>query len=203
MPNILIVDDELGIRESLKGILEDEGYKPALAGSAEACLDEVRTRAFDVILLDVWLPGMDGLDALEQIREMEDPPEVIMISGHGTIETAVRATKLGAFDFLEKPLSLEKTLIVLKNALQAKRLRSENRDLKRTIAEKRHRGREHSDESASPADWPDGAHEWTRADIWRIWHGERVGRSRHPRPKPPQGRNVRGSELRRDSGRPD
>jgi two-component system, NtrC family, nitrogen regulation response regulator NtrX len=133
MPNILIVDDELGIRESLKGILEDEGYKPALAASAEACLDTLKQRSFDVILLDVWLPGMDGLDALEQIREMEDPPEVIMISGHGTIETAVRATKLGAFDFLEKPLSLEKTLIVLKNALDAKRLRSENRDLKRQL----------------------------------------------------------------------
>src|SRR5579883_2268216 len=133
MPNILIVDDELGIRESLQGILEDEGYKPALADSAEACLEIVRKRSFDAILLDVWLPGMDGLDALEQIRTMDDPPEVIMISGHGTIETAVRATKLGAFDFLEKPLSLEKTLIVLKNALEAKRLRSENRDLKRQL----------------------------------------------------------------------
>src|ERR1700739_2029976 len=129
MPNVLIVDDEHGIRESLKGILEDEGYKPALAESAETCLETLKQRAFDAILLDVWLPGRDGLDALEKIREMEDPPEVIMISGHGTIETAVRATKLGAFDFLEKPLSIDKTLALVKHAIDSSRLRRENRDL--------------------------------------------------------------------------
>ena len=99
MPNILVVDDESGIRQSLKGVLEDEGYKSAVAESAEACLDLLNKRAFDVVLLDVWLPGMDGLEALEKIRELENAPEVIMISGHGTIETAVRATKLGAYDF--------------------------------------------------------------------------------------------------------
>ncbi len=92
-----------------------------------------RKRPFDVVLLDIWLPGIDGLETLQKIKEMEDGPEVVMISGHGTIETAVRATKLGAFDFLEKPLSLEKTLIVVKNALETRRLRSENRDLKRTL----------------------------------------------------------------------
>ena len=85
----------------------------------------------DVVLLDIWLPGIDGLEALERIVEMDDPPEVIMISGHGNIETAVRATKLGAFDFLEKPLSIERTLIVLKNAMDAKRLRSENLEYKK------------------------------------------------------------------------
>jgi two-component system nitrogen regulation response regulator NtrX len=74
-----------------------------------------------VVLLDIWLPGMDGLETLEKIREFDNPPEVIMISGHGTIETAVRATKLGAYDFLEKPLSIEKTLILVKNAIEAKR----------------------------------------------------------------------------------
>src|SRR5512146_1585766 len=131
MHNILIVDDEAGIRQSLRGVLEDEGYKVAVVESGEACLDTLRRRSFDVILLDIWLPGMDGLETLEKIREAEDAPEIIMISGHGTIETAVRATKLGAFDFLEKPLSLEKTLILVKNAIEARRLRSENRDLKR------------------------------------------------------------------------
>ena len=131
MPNILIVDDEQGIRQSLKGVLEDEGYKASLAESGESCLEILGKHPFDVVLLDIWLPGMDGLDVLEQIKESESPPEVIMSSGHGTIETAVRATKLGAFDFLEKPLSLEKTLILVKNALEARRLRSENRDLKR------------------------------------------------------------------------
>src|SRR5438105_1356863 len=133
MHNILIVDDESGIRQSLKGVLEDEGYKAAVAENGEASLDALHKREFDVVLLDVWLPGMDGLDTLQKIREIENGPEVIMISGHGTIETAVRATKLGAYDFLEKPLSIEKTLIVVKNAMHAKRLREENRDLKKQL----------------------------------------------------------------------
>jgi two-component system, NtrC family, nitrogen regulation response regulator NtrX len=132
MLNVLIVDDEPGIRQSLKGVLEDEGYKVAVAESGEACLDAVKKRLFDVVLLDIWLPGMDGLETLEKMKKEGDgAPEVIMISGHGTIETAVRATKLGAFDFLEKPLSLEKTLILVKNAADARRLRGENRELKK------------------------------------------------------------------------
>jgi len=133
MHNILIVDDESGIRQSLKGVLEDEGYKAAAAESGEVCLEVLRKHAFDVVLLDVWLPGIDGLETLEKIREIENAPEVIMISGHGTIETAVRATKLGAYDFLEKPLSVDKTLILVKNAVDAKRLRQENRDLKKQL----------------------------------------------------------------------
>ncbi len=136
MHNILIVDDEPGIRQSLKGVLEDEGYKTAAVGSGEACLEALEKHSFDVVLLDIWLPGMDGLEALEKIKQADDGPEVIMISGHGTIETAVRATKLGAFDFLEKPLSLEKTLILLKNAIEAHRLRGENRDLKKQLQAK-------------------------------------------------------------------
>jgi two-component system nitrogen regulation response regulator NtrX len=131
MPNILIVDDEAAIRESLRGVLEDEKYNVTDAASGEACLDQLQQKSFDVVLLDIWLPGMDGLQTLENIRELEAPPEVIIISGHATIETAVRATKLGAFDFLEKPLSVEKTLILVKNALDAKRLRTENRELKK------------------------------------------------------------------------
>ncbi len=134
MHSILIVDDESGIRQSLKGVLEDEGYKATAVESGEACLDLLARKPFDVVLLDVWLPGMDGLDTLEKIRASEDAPEVIMISGHGTIETAVRATKLGAFDFLEKPLSLDRTLILVKNAVEARRLRGENRELKKQAA---------------------------------------------------------------------
>src|SRR5690242_10012148 len=133
MHNILIVDDEAGIRQSLKGVLEDEGYKAALADSGEACLEMLDKRPFEVVLLDIWLPGMDGLETLQKIKQADNAPEVIMISGHGTIETAVRATKLGAFDFLEKPLSLEKTLILVKNAVDARRLRNENSDLKRQL----------------------------------------------------------------------
>ncbi len=131
MHSILIVDDEPGIRDSLKGVLEDEGYTTGLAGSGEACLDILENKSFDVVLLDIWLPGIDGLETLHRIKQADHAPEVIMISGHGTIETAVRATKLGAFDFLEKPLSIEKTLILVKNAIEARRLRHENRELKR------------------------------------------------------------------------
>src|SRR4029077_20597058 len=133
MYSILIVDDEAGIRDSLAGILGDEGYSASSAESGEACLDLLRKTTFDVVLLDIWLPGVDGLETLEKIREFENPPEVIMISGHGTIETAVRATKLGAYDFLEKPLSLEKTLILVKNATESKKLHRENVDLKKQL----------------------------------------------------------------------
>ena len=133
MHNILIVDDEVAIRQSLTGVLEDEGYRVSAVDSGEACLETLTKRGFDVLLLDIWLPGIDGLETLEKLRDLENGPEIIMISGHGTIETAVRATKLGAYDFLEKPLSLERTLIVVKNAIATKRLREENRELKKQL----------------------------------------------------------------------
>jgi two-component system nitrogen regulation response regulator NtrX len=136
MHSVLVVDDERDIRETLRGILEDEGYKVLLAESGEAGLEQLKSRSCDVVLLDIWLPGMDGLDTLERIRQSESAPEVVMISGHGNVETAVRATKLGAFDFLEKPLSLDKTLIVIKNALEAYRLRRENAEFKKQIQAK-------------------------------------------------------------------
>ncbi len=138
MPSILVVDDEREIRETLRGILEDEGYKVRAAESGEACLDELKKHRSEVVLLDIWLPGIDGLETLERIRMQhgDDAPEVVMISGHGTIETAVKATKLGAFDFLEKPLSLDRTLIVLKNAIEAHRLRQENAEFKKQIQAK-------------------------------------------------------------------
>jgi len=134
MPKILIVDDEPSIRQSLQGVLEDEGFSVGVAESGEACLEALRRQPFDAVLLDVWLPGMDGLETLQKVRDLDNAPEVIMISGHGTIETAVRATKLGAYDFLEKPLSIERTLILLKNAMEATRLRLENRDLRKQLA---------------------------------------------------------------------
>jgi two-component system nitrogen regulation response regulator NtrX len=131
MVQVLIVDDEVGIRQSLAGVLEDEGYSTSSVESGEACLQLLTEQQFDVVLLDIWLPGIDGLEVLERISALENPPEIVMISGHGNIETAVRATKLGAYDFLEKPLSADRTLIVVKNAAEARKLRSENYDLKR------------------------------------------------------------------------
>ncbi|MEO8662894.1 MAG: response regulator, partial [Bryobacteraceae bacterium] len=99
---VLIVDDEPGIRQSLSGVLEDEGLEAASVETGEQCLDILKRRTFEVVLLDIWLPGIDGLETLSRIQEMPaaDQPVVVMISGHGNIETAVRATKLGAFDFL-------------------------------------------------------------------------------------------------------
>ena len=133
MSNILIVDDEASIRQTLLEVLGEEGHTASAVESGEACLETLRKHSFEVILLDIWLPGADGLETLQKIRELENAPEVVMISGHGTIETAVRATKLGAFDFLEKPLSLDKTLIIIKNAVDARRLREENREFRKQI----------------------------------------------------------------------
>ena len=121
MHNILIVDDEPTIRQSLKGVLEDEGFKTSMAESGEAGLEIISKHAFDVVLLDVWLPGIDGLETLEKIREKENAPEVIMISGHGTIAEAVAATRAGAFDFLEKPIGEDVLLTAIARAVERSR----------------------------------------------------------------------------------
>lgn len=131
---ILIVDDEKGIRTSLRGILEDEGFEVEAVGSGERCLEVVRSNDFDLILLDIWLPEMDGLAVLEQLKTDGYQAQVVMISGHGTIETAVRATRLGAWDFIEKPLTLDKTVLVVRNALKQRRLELENIELQRQLA---------------------------------------------------------------------
>jgi two-component system nitrogen regulation response regulator NtrX len=136
--SILIVDDEPGIRESLTDVLQDEGYRVESVESGEVCLETLARNRFDIVLLDIWLPGLDGIQVLEKIQESDAPPKVIMISGHGTIETAVRSTKLGAFDFIEKPLSIEKTLLTLRHALDQSRLAAQNRELREEL-EGRHR----------------------------------------------------------------
>jgi two-component system nitrogen regulation response regulator NtrX len=128
--SVLVVDDEPGIRESLADVLKDEGYEVKAVATGEECVETVQSSKFDVVLLDIWLPGIDGIQVLERIQTMEAPPTVIMISGHGTIETAVRSTKLGAFDFIEKPLSIDKTLLTLRHALEQSRLAAQNRDLR-------------------------------------------------------------------------
>jgi two-component system nitrogen regulation response regulator NtrX len=131
--SVLIVDDELGIRQSLTNVLEDEGYEVEAVASGEECLEALTRKRFALVLLDIWLPGMDGLQTLEKIQALEEPPTVIMISGHGTIETAVRATKLGAFDFIEKPLSIEKTLLTLQHAVEQLNLAAQNRQLQEEL----------------------------------------------------------------------
>ncbi|HEX8813539.1 MAG TPA: sigma-54 dependent transcriptional regulator, partial [Terracidiphilus sp.] len=136
MNHILVVDDEAEIRSSLEEILREEDYGVATAATAAEAKVLVEDAPYDVVLLDIWLPDRDGMDVLEEIRNLpkETRPEVVIISGHGTIESAVKATKLGAYDFLEKPLSIDRTLIVLKNAIEARRLRTENLEFKRQFS---------------------------------------------------------------------
>jgi two-component system nitrogen regulation response regulator NtrX len=120
--SILIIDDERGIRETLRGVLEDEGFAADVAASGEEGLRAAEKRAYGCILLDVAMPGLNGLETLQRLRDAGVESAVVMISGHGTIETAVQATKLGAFDFLEKPLSSEKTALAVRNALRQRQL---------------------------------------------------------------------------------
>ncbi len=132
-PTILIVDDEPGVRAALSGVLRDEDYAVEAVSSGEECLERVTRGPVDLIVLDVWLPGMDGLATLARLRERQVDAQVVLISGHGNIESAVRAIKMGAFDFVEKPLSLEKTILVVRNALRQRRLEAENRALRARV----------------------------------------------------------------------
>src|SRR6266571_3980580 len=134
--SILIVDDEAGIRDSLSSILTEEGYAVESVSSGEECLARLAKDRIDLVLLDIWLPQMDGIETLERMRRDGHFPMVVMISGHGNIETAVRATKLGAFDFVEKPLSLEKTMQSVKRALEFLRLELENRRLREELGQR-------------------------------------------------------------------
>ena len=131
--HILIVDDERAIQAALRGVLEDEGYRVTAVGSAAEALAGLADETPDLIFLDIWMPGMDGLETLAEIKQRRPESAVVMISGHGTIETAVKATKLGAYDFIEKPLSLEKTLLAAVRALEHSRLERENRSLREQL----------------------------------------------------------------------
>jgi two-component system, NtrC family, nitrogen regulation response regulator NtrX len=131
--HILIVDDERAIQATLRGVLEDEGYRVSAVGSAPDALARLADETPDLIFLDIWMPGTDGLEALAEIKQRRPEATVVMISGHGTIETAVKATKLGAYDFIEKPLSLEKTLLAVSRALDHSRLEREIRTLREQL----------------------------------------------------------------------
>ncbi|MBV9216337.1 MAG: sigma-54-dependent Fis family transcriptional regulator [Acidobacteria bacterium] len=132
---VLIVDDERGIRDSLRGVLEDEGFIVETASSGEECLAKVELGHYTCVLLDIWLgEGIDGLDTLAELKNSGSDAAVVMISGHGNIETAVRSTKLGAFDFIEKPLSLDRTVLTVKNAIRQRQLELANAQLQRELA---------------------------------------------------------------------
>jgi len=130
MKTVMVVDDEKNIRDALEGVLRDEGYKVVVRESAEKALADLPAINPDVMLLDIWLPGMDGTDALGEIKRLSPTLPVIMISGHANIETAVKTTKLGAYDFLEKPLSLDKVILTVDHALEHRRLTEENTALR-------------------------------------------------------------------------
>ena len=132
-PIILVVDDEPGVQKALVGVLKDVGYAAEAVASGEACLERLTRGPVDLIVLDVWLPGMDGLATLARLRERQVDAQVVLISGHGNIESAVRAIKMGAFDFVEKPLSLDKTVLVIRNALRQRRLEAENQALRARV----------------------------------------------------------------------
>ncbi len=134
---ILVIDDEEPIRASLSEVLQDEGYLPLLAESAEEGFHLLKREEVDLVLLDIWLPGMDGVTALKRMKEEDPLLPVIVISGHGTIETAVKTVKLGAYDFVEKPISLDELLIRITNALEQSRLRKENLRLRERMEEER------------------------------------------------------------------
>ncbi len=134
MPNsVLIVDDEEGIRRSLAGVLEDEGMAVETAASGEECLALFERRLFSCVLLDVWLPGIDGIETLDRLKTAYPETAVIMISGHGNIETAVRATRLGALDFIEKPLQIDRTVLAVRNALRQRQLEADNLRLREQL----------------------------------------------------------------------
>ncbi|HQR38007.1 MAG TPA: sigma-54 dependent transcriptional regulator [Blastocatellia bacterium] len=133
--SVLIVDDELGIRDSLRGLLADEGFAVEAVATGEACLEAIGQRPYGCILLDIFLgAGLDGLEVLSRIRNTRPECPVIMISGHGTIETAVRATKLGAVDFIEKPLTAERTIVAVRNAIRLSEVQRANEAMRAELA---------------------------------------------------------------------
>lgn len=144
-PSILIVDDEPSILKSLSGLLSDEGFEVSTASNGYEAIQLVSTESPDLILLDIWMPGLDGIETLTEIKKENPHIQVIIITGHGTIETAVNATKLGAFDFIEKPLSIDKVIVAINNALNFRRLEEENKYLRKKTIEK------HSINGTSPA----------------------------------------------------
>jgi two-component system nitrogen regulation response regulator NtrX len=134
--HVLIVDDEPAIQSALRGVLEDEGYRVTAVGSGTEAIGVIGDEAPDIVFLDIWMPGLDGLETLAQLKRVRPETAIVMISGHATIETAIKATRLGAYDFIEKPLSLDKTLVTVTRALEHARLERENASLREKLDER-------------------------------------------------------------------
>jgi len=190
-PSILIVDDEPSILQSLSGLLSDEGFEITTAANGYEALKVVDTESPDLVLLDIWMPGIDGIETLIEIKKENPHIQVIIISGHGTIETAVKAVKLGAFDLIEKPLSIDKVIVAINNALNFRRLEEENKYLRKKTLEK------HSITGNSPSiqelkkqqpfnpgtektDCRGSSHRSMGADYRREWNRERTGCTHNP-----------------------
>ena len=135
-PSILIVDDEPSILQTLSGLLSDEGFEVTTAANGYEALKIIDAESPDLVLLDIWMPGIDGIETLKEIKKENPTIQVIIITGHGTIETAVTATKLGAYDLIEKPLSIDKVIVAINNALNFRRLEEENQYLRKKALEK-------------------------------------------------------------------
>ena len=135
-PSILIVDDEPSILQSLSGLLTDEGFEVITANNGYEALKTIDSEAPDLVLLDIWMPGIDGIETLKEIKKNNASLPVVIITGHGNVETAVKATKLGAFDLIEKPLNIDKVIVTINNALNFRRLEEENRYLRKKTIEK-------------------------------------------------------------------
>jgi two-component system nitrogen regulation response regulator NtrX len=177
--HILIVDDEPAIRSTLRDVLEDEGYRVSAVGGGADALRFFADELPDMTFLDIWMDRMDGLETLAEIKRTRPEAVVVMISGHGTIETAVKATRLGAYDFVEKPLSLEKILVTVSRALEHARLERENAALRASSSSARDRrqarrsGAARADATAAPTTG--------RADPRRERQRQGAGGARHPR----------------------
>ena len=195
---ILVVDDdEAEIRRSVRMILEYEGYDVIEASSGPEGVALAEREAPDLVFLDIKMPGMDGLEALQRIKASNETPPVVILSGHGTVRTAVEATKAGAFDFIEKPLASERVLVTIRNALDQTRLRDENRSLKRAV-EVRH---QMVGESPSLRQVWDAVRRAAPTNATVLITGESgvgqgAGRARHPPQQPAQGRALRAGQLR-------
>ena len=199
--SFLIVDDEAGVRSALSGVLRDEGYRVDAVETGEACLDRVSRQSYDVIILDIWLPGQDGLATLEKLRERRINSQVVMISGHGNIESAVRAIKMGAFDLVEKPLSLDKTVLVARNALRQRRLEAENLVLRAHVDRQLVMvGGEPGHGAATGTDRDGCSDQRPRLDLRRKRDRQRAGVTQHPRAQSSVRWAFHRGQLRCDSG---